>query len=89
MTVSRDRNLDRLDGTKWHRYGAEFPGGRRLRGDLVRLLSTSLPGRVRCQTNYHARDFVNTVQQHLLSLAAAGESRLVDRGAAPNHALHC
>lgn len=38
MTVLRDRNLDRLDRTEWHGYGAEFPGGRRLRGDLVRRL---------------------------------------------------
>jgi len=35
ITDNGFRNIDRVDRAKWHRHGVEFPGGGRLRRDLV------------------------------------------------------
>ena len=77
--ITMIRNLDCLDGTEWHRYGAEFSRGRGMRGDMVRQYFF---GCWWCMCAHQVqkliivkRDFVNTVQQHLIGLATAGKSK--------------
>ena len=78
----RDRNIDSMDGVKWHRHGLELPGSGGLHCDMVSLgkgferrsATTQDLGALSAGEADHLnyREFVSQVQQHLLSLGGPG-----------------
>lgn len=86
LVRSPARNFDRLDRAQWHGYGIELSGSGGVRGHLVSSISAIAFGFsflsfilalcssfLEPRTDPTRRNFVSNVQQHLLSLATAGE----------------